>query len=128
VKGVLDLGSFLCQSRISQRAPAVCHAKPAREPTEKTTLDERENTSLSSVQSLYVVELKFITHAPGTSDACDMHTPIRREVYCQSGPSALLTTVLKVQYAIPKAGRYIYFASRKRFVKLAPQEALYPCQ
>jgi hypothetical protein len=39
--------------------PITCHADPAKEPADKTPLNERRYTSLSSVQSLYVVVLKL---------------------------------------------------------------------
>ena len=49
----------------------------------------REGMFLSpTFQSLYECRAEvIITHAPSTSDACTT----RREVYCQSSPSALLT-------------------------------------
>jgi hypothetical protein len=51
----------------------------------------RDSTSLSSVQSLYVVELKLSLRTRLARQVHARRMPIRREVYCQSSPSALLT-------------------------------------
>jgi hypothetical protein len=50
-------------------------AKPAKKPADETPGWTRENELLlSSVQSLYECRAEvIITHAPSTSDACDMH-------------------------------------------------------
>src|SRR4051794_9878446 len=67
-----------------------CHAKPAKKPTIRPHWTRDGTIPLSSVQSLYVVELKLSlrTHLAHQmhGDACT--TP--KEVYCQPSPSALL--------------------------------------
>jgi hypothetical protein len=79
----------------------------------RISLDEKRYVPLSSVQSLYDCRAEVITtYTLGTSDAC----MTRREVYCQSSPSALMTfwpndllafllTALMIKFAILSAHR-----------------------
>jgi hypothetical protein len=69
-----DIGDPALMSGVAGRARRSCYARPAKKPTNETPLDERWYTPLSSVQCLYVVELKLSLR---TQDACTIH----REVY-----------------------------------------------
>jgi hypothetical protein len=51
-----------------------CHAKPAKNPPIKTLMDERWYSSLQRLVSVRSKAGVIITHAPSTSDACEMHT------------------------------------------------------
>ena len=67
------------------RRSLVRHATPSL-PINPPTLDKRSFFLAFSLCMVVEVKLSF-THVPSTSDACTT----RREVYCQSSPSALLT-------------------------------------
>jgi hypothetical protein len=88
-----DSGSSLSDMKISIKPEIIiasCYAKPAKKPTDKTPLGKRRYIPLSSVQPMYHHRAKVtITHTPGTPNVWDACIA-RREVYCQSSPSALL--------------------------------------
>jgi hypothetical protein len=62
--------------------PVSCYAKPANKPLDKTPLDERWcDSSLQRSVSVSSRAEVTITHAPSTSNACEMHAqPVEKSI------------------------------------------------
>jgi hypothetical protein len=59
----------------SRRITRPLSCQPAKEPTDKTSLGERQYISLQRSVSVHSRAEVIITHAPSTLDACETHAP-----------------------------------------------------